>query len=1131
MKKTTAALTTSTLLAATLALASAPATSGPAAAVPSPQAAPQGDEGFDPRLFRSPRSDSMPAVYWYWGGVITDEIISTQMREMRSKGINEFVLFPFNGADMRPVFGTGEWFDRVGHTIEEAHRTGMKVWLFNDNNFPSGRGANLVVQGGTLGDRTFEAQPQHRLKGLWRSTAVVDGGGPVALDRSTGVSAEDGRLAVDGQVLDGGAPLRVGAGWRDYTVTGNDVRFTGASGGIMVRASQDGRSGYLVRIDAKGVLTVSRLDDGEVTLLSTGAPVPGFTFQRPRKISVEVRGDTITPYVDGRAQKAAVDTTYATGTVAPYNTGTDRTVWGDLAVTDASGVSLWSSDFSDSSAFADFVPTLALKLDAIAAVARPVGSRSAAEVVELTPRLDGEGRPTWQAPPGRWQVDLFGSMTLIDDRTGYTRGYLDLLSEDATDAFLDTVPTEYVRRWPWAMGTTVKGFWDDEPFLASADPHPFKRQPWSPTLADELADLGATPGKAYLASYDDLGRDGQILRGQYWQAVNNRFSTAWYKRQADWMADHGLQLISNPLWDETNPSRRMGNTGDLTKDNQWAQVPGTDMITGDYVLGEQTNLARNASSVAHQNGQDRVVLEAFGNSGWQVAPEYMHATVGALMARGANHVFLHAMWTDEQRVIFAPPFGPASTFWHEMEPMDAWIGRVSEIARGDDVSRTALIQPQRSAEQHHRLPGQGSVDHEFEEAGFDLERSQVDFDLLTDGALSGDRAVRQHAKVAGGRLVVGEASYDHAVLPETPVLALATARKLAAFVRSGGELVAIGDLPVHEASGKDDELAAVLGQLFADGTGAHRYGAGTATRVPTLEEAGEAVAEDGGAALMASPAAPALRVARRTSGNDIAFLVNNESGERVRTTATFPATGTPELWDPATGATDAFPVFTAHARETRAELVLDPYETVAVVFRDSSATRTHLTSSPLEVVDLSADRTGMTATVVAEEAGSWTLTGVRGGRQAHGTATLEAAPAPIALDGDWSFRFERAGAEEVRRPLGSWTAIDPKFSGSATYTREVELTAADIEDRRMMLDLGAVRDIAAVTVNGKRLPTALWGPYVLDVTDAVRPGVNTIEVEVTNTLANVRNRNLPSGLLGPVHLRPQALVEVRMEER
>ena len=516
----------------------------------------------------------MPAIYWYWGGVITDDIITTQMREMRSKGINEFVLFPFNGDDMRPVFGSEDWFDRVGHTLEEARRTGMKVWLFNDNNFPSGRGANLVANGGTLGDRTIPAQPEHRLKGLWRSTAVFEGGSTVALDRSSGVSAEEGRLAVDGQVLDGGAPLAVGKDWSDYTVAGTDVRLTGTSGGIMVRASQDGRSGYLVRIDPKGVLTVTRLDDGAPTLISTGTAVPGFTFQRPRKISVEVRGDTITPYVDGKAQKAAVDSTYPTGTVAPYNTGKDRTLWGDLVVTGADGADVLGLRLRGHLGLRRLRGRPRARPRRRGRRRAPGGSHDADDMVELTPRLDGEGRPTWQAPAGRWQVDLFGSMTLIDDTRGYTRGYLDLLSEDATDAFMNTIPAEYVRRFPWAMGSTVPGFWDDEPFIASAEPHPFKRQPWSPELADEIGALGATPGEAYAASYDELGRDGRELRGTYWRAVNNRFSTAYYKRQAAWMADHGLQLISNPLLDETGPGKRMGNTGDLTKDNQWAQVPG-----------------------------------------------------------------------------------------------------------------------------------------------------------------------------------------------------------------------------------------------------------------------------------------------------------------------------------------------------------------------------------------------------------------------------------------------------------------------------------------------------------------------------------------------------------------------------
>ena len=104
----------------------------------------------------------------------------------------------------------------------------------------------------------------------------------------------------------------------------------------------------------------------------------------------------------------------------------------------------------------------------------------------------------------------------------------------------------------------------------------------------------------------------------------------------------------------------------------------------------------------------------------------------------------------------------------------------------------------------------------------------------------------------------------------------------------------------------------------------------------------------------------------------------------------------------------------------------------------------------------------------------------------------------------------------------------PTFSGSAVYATSLDLTAAQLADRRLVLDLGDVREIAPVTVNGTELPTALWKPYVVDVTSALRAGSNTIEVRVTNTLANERNQKLASGLLGPVVLRPRAVVEVRL---
>ena len=80
------------------------------------------------------------------------------------------------------------------------------------------------------------------------------------------------------------------------------------------------------------------------------------------------------------------------------------------------------------------------------------------------------------------------------------------------------------------------------------------------------------------------------------------------------------------------------------------------------------------------------------------------------------------------------------------------------------------------------------------------------------------------------------------------------------------------------------------------------------------------------------------------------------------------------------------------------------------------------------------------------------------------------------------------------------------FSGTATYVTTLQLPEKTGDalgaDYRYELDLGDVRDVAEVTVNGRRYPVLWKTPFVLDVTDAVRGGINALEIKVTNRWAN-----------------------------
>jgi hypothetical protein len=104
-----------------------------------------------------------------------------------------------------------------------------------------------------------------------------------------------------------------------------------------------------------------------------------------------------------------------------------------------------------------------------------------------------------------------------------------------------------------------------------------------------------------------------------------------------------------------------------------------------------------------------------------------------------------------------------------------------------------------------------------------------------------------------------------------------------------------------------------------------------------------------------------------------------------------------------------------------------------------------------------------------------------------------------------SFQQGRGGpAQPVAMAPGSWSNnSDPSiryFSGTATYTRDFDVPK--LPAGKLLLDLGAVREVADVSVNGKRLGTVWTPPYSLDITEALHTGRNHLAVEVSNLWVN-----------------------------
>lgn len=145
----------------------------------------------------------------------------------------------------------------------------------------------------------------------------------------------------------------------------------------------------------------------------------------------------------------------------------------------------------------------------------------------------------------------------------------------------------------------------------------------------------------------------------------------------------------------------------------------------------------------------------------------------------------------------------------------------------------------------------------------------------------------------------------------------------------------------------------------------------------------------------------------------------------------------------------------------------------------------------------------------------------------------------LAIDGDWKVDFGGKTADFAQ--LGSWSEqTDPEikyFSGTASYSKTFTLPEKS-ETSSYLLDLGEVKNLAEVIVNGQNMGIVWKTPFRIDIGKALKSGENHLEIRVVNTWVNrlvgdaqpdaqkttfttmpfyrADSPLVPSGLLGPV---------------
>lgn len=585
----------------------------------------------------------------------------------------------------------------------------------------------------------------------------------------------------------------------------------------------------------------------------------------------------------------------------------------------------------------------------------------------------------------------------------------------------------------------------------------------------------------------------------------------------------------------------------------------TDIPMGEFWVGRKPQDSiddpREAASAAHIYGQNIAAAEAFTATreagAWKNDPYSLKALGDLEFCQGINrfvfHRYAHQPWMDRHPGMSMGPWGinfeRTNTWWTQGS---AWV---SYLARCQ-----YLLQQGRFAADLLYFYGEGvpvCVRHG------DLKPAVprgFDYDVCNAEILLGQ------ASVQNGRIRLRSGmQYRVLVLPDTDRVTLPLLRKVAALVRDGA--VIYGPRPSRSPGltgypecdrGVEETARDVWGDCDGERVKQHSFGMGkVAWGMPLEEVLGvppdfEAAEKD------------VLSIHRADEQADL-YFVSNQSPEARTVTCTFRVAGrVPELWHPDTGRIEAAALCATAEGRTSLPIHFDPTGSVFVVFRAAAPDSPVVASIAQDGKTLFADQKSSAAAdlpVINQgrvelpvwESGSYAVTTGVGAAETE----VAALPPKIEVGGPWRLSFppaQGAPAEAVFDHLMSWSDSPDNgvkyFSGTAKYEQEVTIPAEFMgEGRRVYLDLGEVKNLAEIRVNGTPCGVLWKPPFRVDITDGITAGVNHLEIAVTNlwpnrligdqslpkdqqiTWASVAlykadSPLLPSGLLGPVTIVP-----------
>jgi hypothetical protein len=1000
--------------------------------------------------FENPPLSARPQTWWHWmNGNITRQGITADLEAMHRIGISEANIIT-GAIDIPPgpvPVMSPQFFDMVEYAAKQADRLGMTLCMDNCPGWSSSGGPWIT--------------PEHAMLFVTASETGVQGPAPFS-----------GKLPQP--------PTK-----RDFYHDIAVLAFKTPAGEDEAETADNPPS---ISTSVSGVDASSLLVRGSTTLVKFPIPDAGDTYfvqiEFPKPVTahtvivssgtMRMAGGEIQASDDGRNFRDLIPFTIPRNATTPVGislgeqavTARAFRLEFDHAAAGSTGVTLKGVEFSRRVMIQNLGPKASYEPDEVppAEMARdekiqvpPEFIVHRDEIIDLTSSLAPDGSLTWSVPPGHWTILRIGyTPTGITNHPAppeATGLECDKLSPDGLDASWKGMMEPILNRLGPLAGRILDA--------SLIDSYETGGQNWTPRMVEYFKQLRGYDPTPYLPVMTGRIVDSpQVSERFLWdlrRTVADLFASNYYGHFTELCHSRGLKSMVEPY---TGPfeSLQAGAAVDIPMGEFWAGGNGHASL-------------KMASSVGHIYGQTVIGAESFTgrpeHGSWMEDPYSFKALGDLAFCAGINrfifHRFTHQPWLDKYPGMTMGQWGinfDRTNTWFELaKPWMDYLARSQFLLQqGRSVADVAYFCGQSA-------PVLSRIGNPPLPKGFDFD--EINADVLLN-----------RARVADHRLVLPTgASYAVLVLPAAdPDMTPALAHKIRDLVNDG--LTVIGPRPDQSPSLQDypdcdAEVQKTSAELWGDCDGnnvtEHDLGSGRIFWGQSLEQvlSSLGIAPDFHAAGAGSPL---IYIHRTLADADVYFVANHSAGE-LHEDCTFRISGkVPELWHPDSGVMETAAAYQVSGGRTTVPLDFDPSGSVFVVFRQADAAGDHAVSAPRRLVEA----------------------------------------APIAVTGPWTLNFPPnwgAPASVTLDHLISWPQSADNgiryFSGTAAYEKQLEIPADALGDGQLLqLDLGGVKNLAQVRLNGTDLGILWKPPFCVQIASAAKAGANDLEIRVTNLWPN-----------------------------